>query len=146
MIVTSSCQRESPLAADTREEQVLLTASKPTRQFSIMGTGFEPEFVRIQIVAITNVSRQGFVLSLALEALEEGGRQLVEIAKLSPFPVDRPGSFLIRIPRRVRRILGAGPAHMRLVIGLIPVRMGTPLVEPLRVVATLPTFAKSAAG
>lgn len=102
-----------------------LTAASPTARFPATRSA-SADVVTVRVVSIQNPALQGLVLSVAIVA----GSRTVDVGRVSPFPADQPGTYVLRLPSdAVRAIRASGTTIVVTVspIGAGPVAPGVTL-------------------
>lgn len=70
-----------------------LTAASPTARFPADRSA-SANLVTVRVVSIQNPALQGLVLSVGIEV----GQRTIDVGRVSPFPADQPGTYVLRLP------------------------------------------------
>ena len=119
----------------------VLTASAPHQELPLATVAAKPATVTLTIAAIDNPSSQAFSLAASVAWTSNDGHRTVEpLRRVTPYPPNRPGSFVIALDAPVRSLFGRGDGQLALVLALQPIATDRPLIEPLRVSISPPVW------
>jgi len=111
-----------------------LTASAPEQDFDVISFVRSPGTLAISASQIVNPLMQAFtVVASVLSSGLDGGLIAEEIGRVTPYPADRPGTFMLSVPPAARQILVGKQARLRVRLSLAPVSPERPLTEPIGV-------------
>lgn len=123
---------------------VTLTAGAPRQELAIAAPGAAPGTLALTIAAIDNPSSQAFSLSADVTWSKAGGAAAAAVeepvGRVTPFPANRPGSFLLAVPDAARKLLSRCGGQLSLRLALQPIAADRALAEPLRVTIAEPAW------
>jgi hypothetical protein len=137
ILVAAGCTGGSAPSAPSRPSSRSLpgTLTPNTALRVVVDPVQDANVLALRLSSVDNPEFQGFVLMLLLARRPEGesNGEMQKIGGVTPFPADRPGTFLILIPRRLRQAFSDRAVEPVIVMRLRPVRRGARLSAPLRV-------------
>lgn len=130
-----ACAAE-PRAIDQPDPTMLttqLTASAPRQDLAVAAFASAPANLALTVAAIDNPAAIAFSVAVAVAWRGDGAPIEVALGSVTPFPADRPGTFLISIAEPARALLVRKDGRLTARVELQPIAADRPLAEPLRV-------------
>jgi hypothetical protein len=118
---------------DPTVHTAILSAGAPRQDLALAALATAPDDLVLTIAAID--SPAGVAFSVAARVVWRGDAAPIEAAlgSVTPFPADRPGTFLLSVPDPARALLVRKDGRLSLRVELQPIAADRPLAESLRV-------------